>query len=148
MATQRVPALQFPSQPSPKKVERVTQDRLAEIITLRQQIEKLEARLGEAQTEVKSALESGAEVEPGLFRATLKVTERTSVSWKSVVERELGEDYARRVLSSTKPDKYTHLVVTAYALGVISDSSSGSRRLSANTTATTPRAVLPRTLTI
>src|ERR1700694_374594 len=102
MSVARVPALQFPSQPSPKKVERVTQDRLAEIITLRQQIESLEKHLGEAQADVKSALESGAEVEPGLFRATLKITERTSVSWKSVVERELGEEYARRVLSSTK----------------------------------------------
>ena len=113
MATQRVPALQFPSQPSPQKTERVTQDRLTEIITLRQQIEELEKQLGEAQIDVKTALESGAEVEPGLFRATLKVTERTNVSWKSVVERELGDAYAKRVLASTRPDKYTHLVVTA-----------------------------------
>jgi hypothetical protein len=113
MATQRVPALQFPSQPSPKKVERVTQDRLAEIISIRQQIEELEKQLGEAQTDVKSALEAGAAVEPGLFRASLKVTERTNVSWKSVVERELGDDYAKRVLAATKADKYTHLVVTA-----------------------------------
>jgi hypothetical protein len=35
------------------------------------------------------------------------------VSWKSVVERELGEDYAKRVPAATKPDTYTHLVVTA-----------------------------------
>jgi hypothetical protein len=112
MATQRVPALQFPSQPSPK-VEPVTQDRLAEIIMLRQQIESLEKQLGEAQTDVKAALESGAEVESGLFRAFLKITERTNVSWKSIVERELGEDYAKRVLAATKPDKYKNLVVTA-----------------------------------
>lgn len=113
MATQRVSAFQFPSQPSPKKAERVTQDRLAEIIMLRQQIESLEKQLGEAQTDVKAALESGAEIEPGIFRASLKITERTNVSWKSVVERELGDDYTRRVLAATKPDKYTHLVVTA-----------------------------------
>ena len=111
MATQRVPALRFPSQPSPKTL--VSQDRLAEIITLRQQIEQLEAQLGEAHTDVQSALEAGAAVEPGLFRASLKITERRNVSWKSVVERELGEDYATRVLSATKPDKYTHLIVTA-----------------------------------
>jgi hypothetical protein len=80
---------------------------------LRQQIESLEQQLGEAQTDVKTALESGAEVEAGLFRASLKVTERTNVSWKTVVERELGGDYARRVLASTKPDKYVNLVVTA-----------------------------------
>jgi hypothetical protein len=112
MATQRVPALQFPSQLS-SKVEPVTQDRLAEIIMLRQQIESLEKQLGEAQTDVKSALESGADIESGLFRAFLKVTERTNVSWKTVVERELGADYAKRVLASTKPDKYVNLVVSA-----------------------------------
>jgi hypothetical protein len=112
MATQRVPALQFPSQQSPK-VEPVTQDRLAEIIVLRQQIEELEKQLGEAQTDVKSALESGADVEPGLFRASLKITERRNVSWKSVCEKELGNEYAQLVLASTKPDKYVHLVVTA-----------------------------------
>jgi hypothetical protein len=53
---------------------------------------------------VKSALESGADVEPGLFRPSLKFTERTNISWKSVVER---------VLASTKADKYVNLVVTA-----------------------------------
>jgi hypothetical protein len=111
-STQRVPALQFPSQPSPK-VGSVTQDRLAEIIMLRQQIESLEKQLCEAQVDVKIALQSGAEVEPGLFRASLKFTERTNVSWKTVVERELGADYTRRVLASTKPDKYVNLVVTA-----------------------------------
>jgi len=114
MATQRVPALQFPLQPQPSpKVALVTQDRLAEIITLRQHIADLEKQLDEAQVDVKLALQSGAEVEPGLFRASLKFTERTNVSWKTVVERELGVDYAKRVLASTKPDKYVNLVVTA-----------------------------------
>jgi hypothetical protein len=111
-ATQKVTPFAVPPQ-FPHVVEPITQDRLAEIITLRQQIDALEKQLGEAQTDVKSALESGAEVEPGLFRASLKVSERTNVSWKSVVERELGEDYAKRVLAATKPDKYVHLVVTA-----------------------------------
>jgi hypothetical protein len=97
----------------PLTTQPVTQDQLSEIIVLRQQIEDLEKRLGEAQTDVKSALEAGAAVEEGLFRASLKVSERTSVSWKSVVERELGPDYTRRVLAATKPDRYTHLVVTA-----------------------------------
>ena len=116
MATQKVTPFVVPAQSHPqvsRQPEPVTQDALAEIIALRQQIEDLEKRLGEAQTDVKSALEAGAEVEPGLFRASLKVTERTNVSWKSVVERELGADYAKRVLASTKPDKYVSLVVTA-----------------------------------
>jgi hypothetical protein len=112
MATQRVPALQFPSQVSPKP-DLITQDRLAEIITLRHQIEQLELQLGEAQSDVKGALQAGAEVEPGLFRASLKVSQRTNVSWKTVVERELGDDYAKRVLAATKADTYVHLIVTA-----------------------------------
>jgi hypothetical protein len=101
-----------PPQVSPK-VESVSQDRLALIISLRHDIEQLEVQLGEAQADVKAALESGAAVESGLFRATLKFTERTNVSWKSVVERELGGDYAKRVLAATKPDKYVHLIITA-----------------------------------
>jgi len=52
-------------------------------------------------------------VEDGLFRAFLKTTERRSVAWKSIVERELGEGYANRVLAATKPDKFTTLVVSA-----------------------------------
>jgi hypothetical protein len=110
-ATKSIPFVVSP-QVSPQ-IQIVPQDKLALIISLRHEIEQLEAQLGEAHTEVKAALESGAEVEPGLFRASLKVTERTNVSWKSVVERELGGDYAKRVLAATKPDKYTHLVVTA-----------------------------------
>jgi len=110
-ASKSIPFVVSP-QVSPR-VEQITQDRLAEIITLRQQIEELEKQLGEAQTDVKSALEAGAIIEDGLFRASLKFTERTNVSWKSVVERELGADYAKRVLAATTPDKYIHLVVTA-----------------------------------
>jgi len=110
-ATKSIPFVVSP-QVSPQ-VQTIPQDKLALIISLRHEIEQLEVELGEAQTDVKAALESGADVEPGLFRATLKVTERTSVSWKSVVERELGDDYAKRVLAATKPDKYTHLVVTS-----------------------------------
>jgi hypothetical protein len=48
--------------------------------------------------------ESGADVEPTVFRPSLKLTERTNVSWKSVVER---------VLVSRMPDKYDNLVVIA-----------------------------------
>ena len=112
MATQRVPALQFPSQAT-VAVEPITQDQLAEIIALRQQIEGLEQRLGEAQSDVKTALETGAEVESGLFRAFLKTTERRSVPWKQVCERELGEAYCARVLGATKPDTFVNLIVSA-----------------------------------
>jgi hypothetical protein len=49
MATQRVPALQFPSQPSPKKAEGVTRDRFAEIVTHREEIDVLEKQLGKRE---------------------------------------------------------------------------------------------------
>ncbi len=43
----------------------------------------------------------------------MKTVERRSVPWKQVVERKLGVEYAKRVLAGTKPDCFTHLVVTA-----------------------------------
>lgn len=112
MATQRVPALQFPSQETPH-FESVTQEQLARILTLRQQVEALEHQLGEAQADVQSALEAGASIEPGQFRASLKTVERRSVAWKAVCERELGEPYCARVLAATRPDTFMHLVVNA-----------------------------------
>jgi hypothetical protein len=64
--------------------EPVTQQILAFMLTTRQQIVELEKELGEAQAGVQDALQAGAEVEPGMFRAHLIVT-----------------------------DRYTHLIVTA-----------------------------------
>ena len=64
---------------SPQVVQRpepVTQQILAFILTTRQQIEHLEQELGEAQTGVQDALQAGADVKPGMFRALLIVTER------------------------------------------------------------------------
>ena len=51
MATQRVPALQFPSQPSPQKTERVTQDELAE--TFDESVE-----FGDVSAEAREMLEA------------------------------------------------------------------------------------------
>jgi hypothetical protein len=79
MATQRVPALQFPSQPYPKIIPRpepVTQEQLAFILSVRQQIEGLERELAEAHAGVQDALQAGAEVESGTFRASLIVIDR------------------------------------------------------------------------
>lgn len=115
MATQKITPFAVPAQ-SPqisRQPESVTQEQLARIITLRQQIKSLESQLEEAQVGVRAALEARTEVEPGLFRAYLKTTERRNVSWKQVCERELGEAYCVRVLAATKSDKFTNLVVTA-----------------------------------
>jgi hypothetical protein len=99
--------------PFRKPTEPIQQDRLAEILSLRQSIEQLEAELRAAEDAVRAVLEAGQEVEPGILRAYLKTVERRSVPWKQVCERELGEDYCKRVLGATKPDTFTNLVVSA-----------------------------------
>jgi predicted RNase H-related nuclease YkuK (DUF458 family) len=91
----------------------VTQSELAHLLEMRRQREALDEQITEAEVSLRAALEVGAAVEVGIFRAYLKVTERRSVAWKAVVERELGEDYATRVLAATKPDKFSALVVSA-----------------------------------
>ncbi len=109
MATQTVPQ-QVPFQ---QPTGTITQNRLAYILTLKGEIAERKKALEEAETEVQAALEDSVPVESGLLRAFLKIIERRSVPWKQVVERKLGVDYAKRVLAGTKPDKFTHLVVTA-----------------------------------
>ena len=110
MATQKVIPIAVPSQ---VPAENISQLELTALCSLRKRAEQLEEEIANAETSIRARLEAGADVEAGLLRAFLKITERKNVSWKSVVERELGEDYARRVLAATKPDTYTSLVVSA-----------------------------------
>ncbi len=109
MATRTVPQ----AVPFKQPTGTITQKRLAYILTLKGEIQERKKALEEAETEVQAALEDSVPVESGLLRAFLKIIERRSVPWKQVVERKLGVDYAKRVLASTKPDRFTHLVVTA-----------------------------------
>ncbi len=109
MSTQTVPQ----AVPFRKPTDTITQEKLAHILTLKGEIAERKKALEEAEAEVQAALEDSVPVEPGLLRAFLKIIERRSVQWKQVVERKLGVDYAKRVLAGTKPDKFTHLVVTA-----------------------------------
>lgn len=116
MATQQIVPSVVPQQKSAVvsiSQELITQDELCYILSMRQQIEAIEAKLEEAESRVRIALETGSEVQPGIFKAFLKTFERRNVAWKIVVERELGEDYAKRVLAATKPDSYTSLIVSA-----------------------------------
>lgn len=101
-----------PAQPVPA-ARSIRQQELARILELRRDIEQLKGKLEQAEGAIRLSLEAGASVESGLFRAYLKTTERRSVAWKAVVERECGADYAARVLAATKPDTTTQLVVTA-----------------------------------
>ncbi len=109
MATQTVPQ----AVPFQQPTGTITQEKLAYVLTLRGEIAERKKALEETEAEVQAALEDSVSVESGLLRAFLKIIERRSVPWKQVVERKLGVDYAKRVLAGTKPDKFTHLVVTA-----------------------------------
>ena len=109
MATQTVPQ----AVPFQQPTGTITQEKLAYILTLKGEIAERKKALEETETEVQAALEDSLPVESGLLRAFLKIIERRSVPWKQVVERKLGVDYAKRVLASTKPDRFVHLVVTA-----------------------------------
>ena len=109
MATQTVPQ----AVPFRKPTDTITQEKRAYILTLKGEIAERKKGLEETETEVQAALENSVPVQSGLLRAFLKIIERRSVPWKQVVERKLGVDYAKRVLASTKPDRFTHLVVTA-----------------------------------
>ena len=109
MATQTVPQ----AVPFQQPTGTITQERLAYILTLKGEIAERKKALKQVEAEVQAELERNVPVEPGLLKAFLRVVERSSIAWKQVVERELGEEYAARVLASTKPDRFTHLVVTA-----------------------------------
>ncbi len=109
MATQTVPQ----AVPFRKPTDTITQEKLAYILTLKGEIAERKKELEQVETEVQAALEDSVPVQVGLLRAFLKTVERRSVPWKQVVERKLGVEYAKRVLAGTKPDRFTHLVVTA-----------------------------------
>jgi hypothetical protein len=93
--------------------EFISQTVLTRFVALRRQIATLQQELDAQESQLQMAIESGAQVELGIFRAYLKTTERRNVSWRGVVERELGEAYAARVLAATKPDPSTSLIVSA-----------------------------------
>ncbi len=110
MATRTVPPKSVPFKEPPKTI---SQETLAYILTLKGEIAERKKAVEQVEAEVQQALECAVPVQPGLLRAFLKTVERRSVQWKKVVERKLGVDYAKRVLASTKPDRFTHLIVTA-----------------------------------
>ena len=116
MATQRIAptpeVVPFP-QPGEQLQPLITQAELADITTLRQQLDEVKARLTEAEASVKEALAADTPVQPGLLKATLKTIQRRTVAWKDVVTRKLGEAYANRVLAATKPTTYVRLIVEA-----------------------------------
>jgi hypothetical protein len=93
----------------------VNQNELAAILGQRAALAKAKESLDAAEDALLKRLKRREKVEPGTFRAEVKRWERRDVSWKAVVIREKGQEYADRVLASTRPKKYTALVVEVAA---------------------------------
>jgi hypothetical protein len=110
-AKQSIPFV-VPPQVGPEP-EVISQAEVALLLSLRRRMHDLEEQIDAAEASLKSRLQAGAIVEPGTFRAYLKTTERRSVAWKAVCERELGETYCKRVLAGIRPDTFTNLIVEA-----------------------------------
>ena len=92
-------------------MSKITQAALRKYLMTKKRISELEAQLKETEQTLTEQLKKGASVQDGVLTAFLKIWERRNVSWKDVVERELGEDYCTRVLGGTRPETYTKLVV-------------------------------------
>ena len=118
-ATQTIPAasapLQFPkAQPA---VQTVTQAELVELIEHENLLSQLKEKVSELESGIKSRLEGGAAVQPGVHIASLKENLRRNVAWKDVVLRlaeKLGyepEAYVSNVLVHTKPTRTISLEV-------------------------------------
>lgn len=118
MATQIVPqVVQHPVKQNVVQIvlppASISQEELGHVLEMRRQREALDEQIKEAETAIRSALESGASVEAGIFHAHVKTYERRSVQWKAVCERELGEAFCTRVLAATRPDQFSTLVIGA-----------------------------------
>lgn len=94
---------------------KITQSTLSKILLAKKRIAELEAEVKAGEEEILAALKDGATVQDGVLTTFIKTWQRRSPSWKSVVERELGENYAVRVLAGTRPQTYTALVIEAVA---------------------------------
>ena len=117
MATQIVSSVRTVSFPSQQ--EQISQAQLTGIIGLRNTIAALKASLETAEAEVRTSLESGAEVESGVHVASLKETLRRNVAWREICERLAarlyngkGAAYCENVLQNTHPSKTVTLVVS------------------------------------
>jgi hypothetical protein len=116
MATAKVITLSSSSVAIPV-VEKITQDELTELIRARNTLAELRCEVDALESSIKSRLESGASIQPGVHVAALQERSRRSVEWKSVVARlaeRLGMDgdvYCSRVLTATKPTKYFSLEI-------------------------------------
>lgn len=113
--------LSFPQQKQPQCVpakEPITQLELELLLSLRKRADELAEQLAVDEAILRSRIECGAMVEPGLHTAELKESFRRNVAWKSVVVRLArrfkldGEKYCDKVLARTKPTKSVSLSIS------------------------------------
>lgn len=106
-----VPAQRVPA------VEKISQSQLVEFIEAQNVLARLQERVDEMSESIRTRLEAGADVQPGVHVASLKEGSRRNVAWKDVVVRlaeKLGYDsgaYCANVLVHTKPTRTVSLVV-------------------------------------
>ena len=121
MATQTVPQLSsvvpFQVPASAVKPAVITQLEIELFLSLRNRLNELSEQVAGDEAMLRSRLELGATVEPGIHTAELKENHRRNVAWKVVAVRLAnrlkmnGEAYAKRVLASTRPTRTVTLDV-------------------------------------
>lgn len=93
----------------------ISQKALQKIVLLRAKLDGVQAELEKQEDALTKRLKAGQQVQSGPLTGYLHTWQRRNVSWKDVVVREKGEQYAERVVASTKPTDYTNLVVETVA---------------------------------
>ena len=120
MATATVPQQSKPAvvvsiQQSSPKVETISQEELALILSLRGRLHQLTSQVESAEASIQQRLEHEASVEEGDHTAALKTSYRRNVSWKSVAERLAIRfklyGYVDRVLAATRPTSVVSLEI-------------------------------------
>ena len=116
MATAKV--IPFPdSQQAQSTPQEVSQAQLEYVLHLRRESRRIQEALTQVETEVKQALEVGAEVEPGTHLTELRESWRASIPWKEkavdLAERLglNGPAWAKNVLSHTTKTRTVSLFV-------------------------------------
>jgi hypothetical protein len=99
------------------RTEPITQLELELFLSLRNRLKQLESQVAAEEAALKSRLEAGTSVDPGVHVLELKESFRRNVSWKDVVMRLAtrlkmdGAGYCARVLASTRPTRTVSLIV-------------------------------------
>jgi hypothetical protein len=115
-STPKVIAFSVSSQVLPA-VEKITQQQLSDFIEARNVLARLQERVDEIEESLRTRLEAGADVQPGVHVASLKENLRRNVAWKDVTMRLAErldyepEAYCSNVLAHTKPSRTISLVV-------------------------------------